>query len=84
MEKKRRVASFNVLMQHMRRSGLNINGSYQKRQLMLMGYFHGYKGYRFSKVPQNRIPFQSFPEIQAVVDFDEKIKMLLYRPIMQL
>lgn len=39
------------LMRHLRDSGIEISGSKQKRQLMNTGYFHGYKGYRFLRVP---------------------------------
>lgn len=76
--------SFNQLMKHMRESGIDIEGQKQKRQLMLSGYYHGYKGYRYCKDPQNRIPFVEFSQIQAVMDFDDKMKAILYRPIMQL
>ncbi len=77
-------ASYDQLMRHMRSSGVMIAGSQQKRQLLLSGYFHGYKGYRYCRVPKNRIPFQNFFQIQAVIDFDEEIKASMYRPIMQL
>ena len=33
------------LMRHLCDSGVQINGSKQKRQLLNTGYFHGYKGY---------------------------------------
>ena len=36
-----------ALMKHLRKSGISIGGSKQKRQLINTGYFHGYKGYRF-------------------------------------
>lgn len=78
-------ASLNTLMKHMRdTAGIAISGSDQKRQLMLSGYYHGYKGYRYSRNPQNKIPYRTYAEIQSVIDFDEKIKASLYRPVMQL
>lgn len=42
-----------ALMQHLCDSGITINGEKQKRQLINTGYFHGYKGYRFSEMPKN-------------------------------
>lgn len=36
-----------ALMRHLRTSGISIQESKQKRQLINTGYFHGYKGYRF-------------------------------------
>lgn len=75
--------SYNQLMKHMRSSGVQISGPSQKRQLLLAGYYHGYKGYRYCKEPNNKIAFSNFTQIQAVIDFDEEIKACLYRPVMQ-
>jgi len=80
----RRGASYDQLMKHMRSSGVEIAGALQKRQLLLSGYFHGYKGYRYCKSPKKRIPYENFFQIQAVIDFDEEIKASVYRPVMQL
>ena len=49
-----------------------------------IGYYHGYKGYRYINNPQNRINFSNFDEIVAIVDFDLKLKSLLYPQIMQI
>lgn len=76
-------ASYDQLMRHMRSSGVMIAGSQQKRQLLLSGYFHGYKGYRYCKEPKNKIPFHSFSQVQGVIDFDEGIKACLYSPVLQ-
>ena len=69
-------------MRHLRSNGISISGSNQKRQLMNIGYYHGYKGYRFFKNKQNRIPFSSFEEVYATVQFDSKLKALFYGKIM--
>ena len=40
--------SINALMAYMRDvKGINISGSGDKKKLRYMGYFHGYKGYRY-------------------------------------
>ena len=39
--------TINALMVHLRSKGLNISGSKQKQILKNIGYYHGYKGYRF-------------------------------------
>ena len=70
------------LMRHLRNNGIRIKGSLQKRQLMNTGYFHGYKGYRFFNSTSTRLPFSSYDEIYATVQFDTKIKALLYERIM--
>ena len=75
--------SINSLMAHMRDSkNIQIGGSFQKRKLRVMGYFHGYKGYRYYNDPKNLLPFANFNELQAVYDFDMKLKAVFYPQIM--
>lgn len=82
--RKKRYATYDSLMRHMRKSGVHIAGSSQKRHLRLSGYFHGYKGYRFNKTPTNLIPFDSYSQVRLVIEFDEIVKSILYLPLMQL
>lgn len=70
------------LMRHLRNSGIHISGGKQKRHLINTGYYHGYKGYRFFKQSSNRIPFSSFDEIYATIQYDTKLKALFYAKIM--
>lgn len=70
------------LMKHLRASGIEINGSKQKRELLNMGYYHGYKGYRFIKKSTNTIPFTDFEELSAIYNFDMNLKTLFYPYIM--
>lgn len=70
------------LMRHLRNNGIKIGGSKQKRQLINTGYFHGYKGYRFFKNAQNRLPFVSYDEVYATIQYDSAIKALLYGKMM--
>lgn len=70
------------LMRHLRSNGIAISGSKQKRQLRNTGYFHGYKGYRFYGSSQNKIPFVSYEEIDATIQYDSKLKSLLYGKMM--
>ncbi len=67
-----------ALMRHLRKSGIDINGGKQKRQLVNTGYFHGYKGYRFFENSQRRLPFISYDEIYATIQYDSDLKSLLY------
>ncbi len=70
-------------MAYMRdKKGIRINGSIQKKKLRYMGYFHGYKGYRYCNSPNSLIPYSNFNELQAVYDFDMKIKAIFYPQIM--
>lgn len=72
------------LMRHLRSKGIQIGGSIQKRKLMNMGYYHGYKGCRYIKTASNRIPFSSFDEVIAIYGFDSQLKSLFYPYIMQI
>ena len=75
--------SINALMAYMRdEKGLNISGSSDKKKLRYMGYFHGYKGYRYHNNPANTYAFNSFDEVQAIYDFDMVIKTMFYPEIM--
>lgn len=70
-------------MLYMRREkGIQINGSAQKKKLRYMGYFHGYKGYRYCNSPNSLFNYHDFKELQAVYDFDMKLKSILYSQIM--
>ena len=66
--------NINGLMRHLRNNGISIAGSTQKRQLMNTGYFHGYKGYRFFRTSNNRLPFTSYEEIYATLQYDMSLK----------
>lgn len=74
-----------ALMRYLRnQKGISIGGSVQKRKLMNIGYYHGYKGYRYIRKPNNRIPFTDFNELLAIYEFDTRIKSLLYPFVMQI
>ena len=74
--------STDALMRHLRKNNISISGSLQKQQLINTGYFHGYKGYRFFGKSHNRLPFVSYNEIYATIQYDTKLKSLLYGKIM--
>ncbi len=72
----------NGLMKHLRSKNIKIKGSRQKKQLINNGYFHGYKGYRYFKYPNNKLNFTSYKDINTTIQFDLKLKTLLYPKIM--
>lgn len=74
--------NYDGLMRHLRANGISIGGSKQKRQLMNTGYFHGYKGYRFFCDPSRRLPFTSYDEVYATIQYDAKLKSLFYSKVM--
>ncbi|MNN03998.1 Abi-like protein [compost metagenome] len=73
----------NGLMRHLReKHGITISGSKSKKDLLNMGYYHGYKGYRFIGNSQSRIPYTKFEEVVSVYQFDINLKSILYSNIM--
>ncbi len=70
------------LMRHLRDSGISISGSKQKRQLINTGYFHGYKGYRFFKTASTRLPYTTYDEVYATIQYDSDLKSLFYGKMM--
>lgn len=80
---KKKPKSINSLMKYMREAkGIHIKDSSDKRKLRNMGYYHGYKGYRYHNNPANMYGFKSFDEIQAIYDFDMGMKTMFYPEIM--
>lgn len=77
-----KAKSIDSLMKSMRSKNIAINGSIQKRKLRCIGYFHGYKGYRYFGSPTNWINYSDFNQIQAVYNFDMQLKAALYPRIM--
>lgn len=74
--------TLNGLMKHLRESGIDIKGSSQKQLLVNIGYFHGYKGYRFFKTSSLKLPFKNFNEVYATNMYDNKLKKLFYDKVM--
>lgn len=75
--------SINSLMAYMRdNKGIQLNGSLQKKKLRYMGYFHGYKDFRYCNNPASLLQYSNFNELQSVYDFDMKLKSILYPQIM--
>ena len=80
-----RVKTTNALMKYLRDAhNISISNSRDKRNLINIGYYHGYKGYRYINNPQNKIPIKDFKEIVSIVNFDSKLKSLLYPQLMQI
>ena len=64
--------------------GMIISGSAHKQKLMNIGYYHGYKGYRYINKPSNQIAYANFNELLAIYDFDSQLKALFYPCVMQI
>ena len=78
-----RIKTTNALMKYLRdKHNISIGNSKDKRNLINIGYYHGYKGYRYINNPQNRINITEFKEVVSIVNFDSKLKSLLYPQLM--
>ena len=77
--------TIDALMRHLRdEKKISINGSSQKRKLMNIGYYHGYKGYRYIGKATNVVPYKSFDELVAIYEFDAQLKAVFYPFVMQI
>lgn len=75
--------TINGLMKHLRNDcDIHIHGTLQKQQLISYGYYHGYKGYRFYKNAESRIPYTNFSEVVSVIEYDNNMKSALYSHLM--
>ena len=80
--KKTEVKSINALMKHLRKNAVHITGSKGKNDLRNIGYYHGYKGYRFYNEAANKIPYTDFVQVKVIYEFDMKLKAWFYPLIM--
>lgn len=79
------VKTTNALMKYLRdKHNIKIGGSKDKLNLINMGYYHGYKGYRYINSPTNKINLTSFDEYCSIIKFDSDLKRILYPQIMQI
>lgn len=59
-------------------TALHVLVNCKKRELKNLGYYHGYKGYRFAGIAKNRLHLQSFEQISSLNSFDMALKSLIY------
>ena len=62
------IKSINGLMKYLReKHNIAIGGRLDKQHLKSVGYYHGYKGYRYIRKPSNRLKFTQFNEVMAIL-----------------
>lgn len=79
------VKKIDGLMKHLRDNhNIAIKGSSQKRKLRNIGYYHGYKGYRFIYKSGNKvsIPYTDFNQVLSINTFDIELKSIFYPHLM--
>ncbi|MER0122386.1 Abi family protein [Streptococcus sp. ZJ93] len=76
--------SIDALMRHIRKKhNIAISGSNQKRKLRNIGYYHGYKAYKFVKKKNSPLNIQNFNDVKNIYDLDSTLKALLYPEMMK-
>lgn len=76
------MLSIYQLMKYLRNTHhINVKSS-QTQALRNMGYYHGFKGYRFIRDDANRVNFSSLDEIIALNKYDMRLKTVLYPKVM--
>lgn len=76
------MLSFPDLINYLKTSHSIKISKLQERDLRNIGYYHGYKGYRFIRDASNKIAFSDLKEITALNKFDLDLKSLMYPKIM--
>lgn len=61
---------------------ISSTGVEDKQNLKNIGYFHGYKGYRFIKIDNNPIDLKNIQELVTISEFDNKLKSFFYTHLM--
>ena len=76
------MLSTNQLMKYLRDHHNIAVKSNQAQALRNIGYYHGFKGYRFIRTPKQRIAFSSLDEVIALNKFDMQLKAIYYPKVM--
>lgn len=76
------MLSFPDLINYLKNSHSIKIAKSQERDLRNIGYYHGYKGYRFIRNTSNKIAFSDLKEIITLNKFDLDLKSLMYPKIM--
>lgn len=82
MQRGNHMLTIYQLMKYLRSRHSVAVKSNQTQALRNIGYYHGYKGYRFVRSPSHRIHFSSLDEVIALNKFDMQLKTLLYPKVM--
>lgn len=76
------MLSIYQLMKYLRNTHHIDVKSSQTQALRNIGYYHGFKGYRFIREDTNRINFTSLDEVIALNKYDMQLKSMLYPKVM--
>ncbi len=76
------MLSIYQLMKYLRNvHHINVKSN-QTQALRNIGYYHGFKGYRFIREDTNRVKFTSLDEVIALNKYDMQLKAMLYPKVM--
>lgn len=76
------MLSFSDLVNYLKQNKNISIPATQEKDLRNIGYYHGYKGYRFIRTSSNKIQFSNIKEVIVLNKFDLDLKTLMYPKIM--
>lgn len=80
-----KIKTTNALMKYLRdEHNILIRDSKDKRDLINIGYYHGYKGYRYINNPDNMLDITDFRQIVSIFEFDSSLKKIFYPQLMRI
>ena len=74
------VKTIDELMEYLNSKGIEAKED-DRQDLINYGYFHGYKGYRFFKDKNHKLPIKKYTDITTTIIFDTNLKSLFYYKI---
>ena len=86
-DKKKEPKSVDELLKYLsEEKGIVIDEVRHKQKLMTIGYYHGYKGYRYIRRGNSSrsIKYDNFDQLLAVYEFDARLKAIFYPYVMMI
>lgn len=86
-DKKKEPKSVDELLRYLsEEKGIVIDEARHKQKLMTIGYYHGYKGYRYIRRGNSSRPikYDNFDQLLAVYEFDARLKTIFYPYVMMI
>lgn len=76
------MLGFQELIQHLKDAHELAVDKNQEQDLHNIGYYHGYKGYRFIRKANNPVKFTAFAQVVSLNNFDIQLKGIFYPNLM--
>lgn len=86
-DKRKEPKSIDELLKYLsEEKGIAIDETRHRQKLMTIGYYHGYKGYRYIRKGNSSRPikYDNFDQLLAVYEFDARLKTIFYPYVMMI